>query len=409
MGRFAVFDIETTGFSPVHHHRILEVAVVLVDDHGNHVYEWETLVNPQRDVGPVEIHGLSGADLYSAPMFDQIAGELASILRGRVPVAHNLSFDASFLAAEYGRLGYTVPLGPTSGLCTMRLASLYLPSGPRTLRACCDCAGYSIGTAHAALHDARAAAQLLSHYIQQSSEFISSWAEEISRAQGGDWPAISAETTVRSTRKTVAEASSGHFLGRLASRTPRSETHPEANNYLALLDSVLLDRQLSRHEQDELVAAAQMMGLSREEAMNLHYLYLTALGRLALEDGVVTSEERADLESVATLLGLPADAVDTSLDPDIQLPVEIPEVGAFSLKAGDAVVFTGDAPGLDREELEYQARSLGLRVTGAVSGKTTLVVAADPDSISGKARKARELGTHIVDYDTYIRMLGSIS
>src|SRR5690554_5320694 len=101
MSGYAVIDIETTGFSPAHNHRILEVAVILVDSAGNRVYQWDTLINPVRDVGATEIHGLSGGDVYSAPTFDQIAPELGSLLRGRVPVAHNLNFDAPFLAAEF--------------------------------------------------------------------------------------------------------------------------------------------------------------------------------------------------------------------------------------------------------------------------------------------------------------------
>jgi DNA polymerase-3 subunit epsilon len=185
--------------------------------------------------------------------------------------------------------------------------------------------------------------------------------------------------------------------------------HPEANGYLALLDRVLLDRQLSRHEEDELVSAAEMMGLSRDDAIGLHRLYLSALGRLALADGVVTPEERADLESVAATLGLPFDAVESASDSTAQQPTDACAVGTFCLAPGDAVVFTGDAPGVDRAELEYQARSLGLRVTGAVSGKTNLVVAADPDSISGKARKARDLGVPIVDYATYLGMLEAVA
>jgi DNA polymerase-3 subunit epsilon len=84
-------------------------------------------------------------------------------------------------------------------------------------------------------------------------------------------------------------------------------------------------------------------------------------------------------------------------------------VGNFALKPGDVVVFTGDPEGMNRADLEYQARALGLRVTGAVSGKTSLVVAADIDSISGKARKARDLGIPIVDYATYLGMLDSVS
>ncbi|MHB1018328.1 MAG: exonuclease domain-containing protein [Coriobacteriia bacterium] len=409
MSRFAVIDIETTGLSPAHHHRILEIAVVLVDDEGNSVYEWETLLNPQRDVGATEIHGLTAADVYAAPTFDQVAAELESLLRGRVPVAHNLAFDAPFVAAEYERLGFVVPLDRTSGLCTMRLASRYLPSGPRTLEACCDCIGCRIESAHAALDDARATARLLSHYIIQDPDFFGSWFDVITDAQSGDWPVIPSGNGSRVSRQTAAATTSQHFLGRLASRAPRSEMHPEANGYLALLDRVLLDRQLSRHEEDELVSAAEMMGLSREDAAALHGLYLSALARLALDDGVVTPDERADLETVAVTLGLTASAVASALEDPAPPTTAVCEIGTFSLAPGDAVVFTGDAPGVDRKELEYQARSLGLRVTGAVSGKTNLVVAADPDSISGKARKARDLGIPMVDYTTYLGMLTAVS
>jgi DNA polymerase III subunit epsilon len=109
------------------------------------------------------------------------------------------------------------------------------------------------------------------------------------------------------------------------------------------------------------------------------------------------------------MLGLTAEDVEASLDPaSATVPVACP-VGGFALSPGDAVVFTGEAPGVDRAELEYQARALGLRVTGAVSGKTSLVVAADPDSISGKARKARDIGVPIVDYPTYMGMLDPFS
>ena len=410
MSRYAVIDIETTGLSPAYHHRILEIAVVLVDDDGSLAREWDTLVNPCRDVGATEIHGLSAADVYSAPTFDKIAAELASLLRGRVPVAHNLAFDAPFIASEYRRLGYCVPLSPTSGLCTMRLASRYLPAAPRALEACCECVGYQIDSAHAALQDAGAAAHLLWHYIRRDVDFLGSWGAIISAAQGNEWPTVPAASAARVSRQTAATAAPQHFLGRLASRAPRSEIHPEANSYLALLDRVLLDRQLSRHEEDELICAAQMMGLSREDAIEIHRLYLSALSRLALEDGVLSSTERKDLELVARALGLSADDIDASLDHPTARAAAAPcAVGSFRLKAGDVVVFTGEVRGINRTDLEYQAQTLGLRVGQSVSRKTSLLVAADPDSISGKAQKAREVGIPIVDCASFLVMLGSVS
>ena len=409
MSRFAVVDIETTGLSPAHHHRVVEVAVVLVDDSGASVYEWETLINPQRDVGACDIHGLTAGDLHSAPTFDQIAGELAALLRGRVPVAHNLAFDAPFLASEYLRLGAAVPLTPTAGLCTMRLSSRYLAGGPRTLAACCQCAACQIESAHTALGDARATALLLSRYMQLDDDFLESWTDVITRAQTSVWPALASGQAPCVSRQKAAAATNEHFLARLASRTPRSEMHPEANGYLALLDRALLDRQVSRHEEDELVSAAEMMGISREDAMELHRIYLNALGRHALADGVVTADERADLDLVAGLLGLPAESVDAALAGESAANRVDCDVKQFCLQPGDKVVFTGEAPGTDRVDLEYQAQALGLRATSAVSGRTRLLVAADPDSLSGKARKAREIGIPIVGFGTYFSMLESMS
>ncbi len=406
MSRYAVFDIETTGFSPALNHRIVEVAVVLVDDDGNTLCEWDTLVNPKRDVSATEVHGLSASDLYSAPTFDQIAGELVSLFRGRVLVAYNLRFDASFLAAEFARIGYAVGLDRSCGLCTMRLASHYLPSGPRALESCCSCIGYSCGPAHHALEDARAAARLLAHYIKQDDDFARTWSDEIAAASRIEWPSISPGTAKRVTRQSVAQSRQEHFLARLVSRTPRCDAGVEANEYLEVLDRVLLDRRISRHEADELVAVAEALGLSREEALLVHQSYLTALARLAVSDGIVTGDERADLLYVARLLGLNDGSVDQALEAAMSAQGDnVCAVGSFVLKRGDRVVFTGEAPGVSRGELECQAQALGLRVSNSVCRNTTLVVAADPDSLSGKARKARSLGVPIVDYQTYFRMI----
>jgi len=168
---------------------------------------------------------------------------------------------------------------------------------------------------------------------------------------------------------------------------------------------VLLDRQISRHEADELVAVAETMGLSRQEALAIHQSYLTALAHLAVSDGRVTSDERTDLVSVARLLGLPANGVDQAIDSALQQKDDIGAIGRCALEPGDRVVFAGEAPGIPRGDLECQARALGLRVTNSVSRSTSLVIAADPDSLGGKARKARSLGVPIVDFPTYFRMI----
>ena len=70
---YAVIDLETTGLNPDRHDRIVEIAIVHVDAAGDITYEWSTLVNPHRDMGPQHIHGISAADARRAPSFAQVA------------------------------------------------------------------------------------------------------------------------------------------------------------------------------------------------------------------------------------------------------------------------------------------------------------------------------------------------
>lgn len=79
-------------------------------------------------------------------------------------------------------------------------------------------------------------------------------------------------------------------------------------------------------------------------------------------------------------------------------------VNGRELHAGDAVCITGDTA-TPRDELEARAIAAGLRVTSAVSRKTRLVVAADPDTESTKARRARELGIPLIAEPVFLTML----
>jgi DNA polymerase III epsilon subunit-like protein len=73
---FAVLDVETTGFSPLTGDRIIEIAVVRVSGDGSIADEYATLVNPQRPVGPSDLHGISQKDVEEAPTFEEIAGDV---------------------------------------------------------------------------------------------------------------------------------------------------------------------------------------------------------------------------------------------------------------------------------------------------------------------------------------------
>ena len=127
----AVIDVETTGLSPWRNDRILEIAVVVISPDGEIHKEYETLVNPNRDLGPTRIHGISAEHVLGAPMFADIAGDVLAILSSASVIAgHNVSFDKNFIVKEYERIGVKIPEIPL--LCTCRLF------GRNSLEACCD-------------------------------------------------------------------------------------------------------------------------------------------------------------------------------------------------------------------------------------------------------------------------------
>lgn len=403
---FAVLDLETTGLSPSYHHRVVEVGVVLVDPSGCVEREWTTMVDPQRDVGPISVHGLRASLMVGAPTFREIADELLALVRGRVPVAHNLPFDRRFLAAEYARMGYALPL-EGHGLCTMSLAMRYLPTAPRALDECCAAAGWVHQDAHTALADARSTARLLRYFLCcASAEFL----EVVDAAPGWGWPPEPAtdgrsHAVPRPASAIPAQAVSPdqHFLARLVPSLPRVPTPVNADPYLAVLDDVLADRRVDAGEADGLLALAADLSLDRDTVISLHERYLTSLARAAWEDGFIEDHELFDLKQVAALLGLPESAVGVALERGRGFTGALPS-GALSLSPGDRVCFTGEMS-RPRADLEALAAAAGLVPVSNVSRKTSFLVCADAESLSGKARKAREVGTTVISEPKFMQLL----
>ena len=393
---FAVIDLETTGLLTGMHHRVAEIAIVHVEPDGSISGAWETLVNPERDVGPQHIHGIAAADIMGAPTFAQVAPRLVELLAGRIIVAHNASFDMGFLMAEFERMGYWFS---AKAQCTMQLAREFLPGAGRSLQDCCDAYGIVIEDAHRASADAMATAKLLGSYITDSPMW-SGWREP-------GWTAeLSALTSDRSDwvqRRTAGERSKS-FLERITIKLPEYAGPAEYLDYLALLDLSLLDHEISAHEANALVTLAESRGISRETCERLHLEYFDQLVDAAWADGVLTEGEQATLSSVGEALGLDAAVVAAASVP--REVVAIPAVAVFSLIAGDLVVLTGEMS-RPREDWSLELEARGLVPWAAVTKKVKLVAAADPDSLSGKARKARDYGIPIVGEAGLVELLAA--
>ncbi|MCX4861418.1 DEDDh family exonuclease [Streptomyces canus] len=153
---YAVVDVETTGLA--RDDRIISAAVYRLDARGEVEDHWYTLVNPERDPGPVWIHGLTSEALEGAPLFQDIADEFSARLDGRVLVAHNAVFDWQMIAREYARAERVPPV--SQRLCTILLSKeLGLPLPNHKLESLAAHFGVVQQRAHHALDDARVLAE----------------------------------------------------------------------------------------------------------------------------------------------------------------------------------------------------------------------------------------------------------
>lgn len=424
---FAVVDLETTGFSPRLGDRVAEVAVVLVDAAGRVEDEWSTLVNPERDLGPQHVHGIAAADVALAPTFDRVAPALLRLLSGRVLVAHNAAFDTRFLRAEIGRAGIAAAIDPVACLCTQQLAGRYL-TGSRALAACCAAVGVVHDDVHSALGDARATAGLLGYYLDVAGD-DECWDVARAAADGVRWSLPASLPGVEPVLRGASRAH-GHWLAGLDEapgvrtgaahvRTERPDV--DTGTYLRLLDAALLDRYVSHSERVALLAEARRAGLDRAAVECLHRDYLTALARAeldALDGATATGDRDGDrsllddpaLHEVGGQLGLDADdvagAVEAALSARLADDLAVALRPAFVLAEGDEVVLTGSMS-RTREAWERDARAAGLSPWPYVTRRSRLVVAADPDSLSTKARTARRYGIPVVTEAAFAALLAA--
>jgi DNA polymerase III epsilon subunit family exonuclease len=164
---FAVVDVETTGRASWDGHRILEIAIVEVRG-GTIVDEYQTLLNPAQGI-PNAIVGLTGITqpmVSEAPYFEHVADEVLGRLEGRVFVAHNATFDWSFVSAELVRALGDAPSMPK--LCTVRMCRRLVPQlRHRNLDVVSRHFGIEIHDRHRAYGDALATARVLLRLLDE--------------------------------------------------------------------------------------------------------------------------------------------------------------------------------------------------------------------------------------------------
>ncbi|QWC84462.1 Lsr2 family protein [Nocardioidaceae bacterium] len=443
---FAVLDVETTGLSPTSD-RIIEIAVIRTDPHGQVLGEWTTRLNPDGPVGATHIHGITERDVRHAPRFADIARDLSSTLAGAAVAAHNAKFDLAFLRTEYARAGWRLPYLPS--LCTLEASGHHLPGLPRRrLPDCCAAIGLRVEDAHSALGDARATAALLAAFMhpawgppprRQDLDLLDagttvSWPSGPEADAAFVWTELSRmRTTEGRTQRSTLSAQAQRNISRNQATAPAAplvqllerfslvdaldEGAPEGTlAYLEKLAEVLEDYELTTEESEALAEVAAVHELEPDAVAEAHRAFLLSMASQAVGDGRISRAERTELNAVADLLAVSKSHVAIALDRASahrhdhlgQGLAPLPAVWDLGepLRVGDKVVFTGCAQE-QRAALEEASEAAGVRVVGGVSGVVALLV-TDGTMDGTKLAKARELGTRQVDPATYQRLLAHI-
>ncbi len=163
-GTFVVFDLETTGFSPVKN-RIIEIGAVKVVD-GSIVDRFSTFVNPQTPI-PFRIEQLTSINdnmVLDAPIIEDILPEFLEFCKDAVMVAHNANFDMSFIIENCKRQKLEQEF---TYLDTVALARVLLPQLNRfKLDTVAKALRIDLGHHHRAVDDAECTAQIFVKFVE---------------------------------------------------------------------------------------------------------------------------------------------------------------------------------------------------------------------------------------------------
>lgn len=410
---YTIIDLETTGFSPARGDKIIEVAAIKLDQGNNIVDRFSTLVNPNRDISNYEIHGIEPSLVKKAPLLDEIAPYLKALINGSTLVAHNAGFDLRFLNAELFEKS-------VDGICTIKLSRLVEPDLPnRKLSTLCNYYDIEIGSSHQAFDDALATAKLFSIlkrtfiYQYSSTRFFDRFDCPVAETPS--------ESNIKRLQYTRSDGKADRkkerqkidvFLDRLPTETI-SKNDAGRQEYLDTLNKVLADRIISDKEIQTLHELSQDFQLSRQDIRGIHLEYMREVIQVYLIDGILSDFEYKDLRNLSNLLGIGEAELENLINAEEEkasstyTQIE----NNFKLK-GKSICFTGkleskiDGTFVSRSTAQKFAQRRGMIIKKNVSHKLDYLVAAKPNSMSGKAKKARKYDIPIIAEAEFWKMIG---
>ena len=181
-GHFVIFDIETTGFSPVNCN-IIEIGAVLVEQ-GKIIDRFSSFVNPGKAI-PFQIEQLTGINdrmVQDAPLIETVLPEFLAFCKDAVLVAHNADFDMSFIMENCNRLGIAHDF---TYVDTVGMARFLLPTLSRfKLDTVAKALGVVLQQHHRAVDDAACTADIFVKFVKMLAERDIFTLDELNK-QGG--------------------------------------------------------------------------------------------------------------------------------------------------------------------------------------------------------------------------------
>ena len=167
-GTFVVFDLETTGFSPIQD-KIIEIGAVKVEN-GRITDKFSTFVNPKIPI-PFKITQLTSITdsmVMEAPEIETVLPQFLEFIGDAVLVAHNASFDVGFIEQN---CRYQDIQPDFTSVDTVAMARILLPTLAKfKLNIVAKALNISLENHHRAVDDAGATAEIFVKFIQMLHE-----------------------------------------------------------------------------------------------------------------------------------------------------------------------------------------------------------------------------------------------
>ncbi|MEZ4754243.1 MAG: 3'-5' exonuclease [Bdellovibrionota bacterium] len=330
---FVVVDVETTGISPKHGHRVVEVAAIRLDSQARPIDSYTSLINPEGRVGPTHIHGIQQEDVEGAPIFDEIAGDIVQILKGAVFVAHNVWFDYRFLRSEFSNYGYIIPDIPQ--LCTLQLARKLLPELPsKKLGSCCQYFDINLESAHSAFDDALATGELLAELLKIAKRkdldlqdlklknienlkhafpsvtpsnlavYRPGYGSFVEKTQSKFRNQAKSRKLRSDSKKTIKLKNDTTFTDNLIINSAKKRRAKRYRKYFEALDFAMINRKVNQEELNQVQKAAAEEGLSDLDAVKLNERWFDKVMDQAGDIKRLDTRRKAELSELRSLLGI---------------------------------------------------------------------------------------------------------